>query len=576
MVLRDYQERGAKKVMREFSEVNSTAVVWPTGCGKTTLFCEIIRRFQPNRAIVVAERRELIWQARERIESVGISCAIEMGELDASVELFAPVIICTVQTLIASDGNGGRRMGKFDPMQFGLLVVDEMHHSTAQSYRDVINYFSQNPDLRILGVTATPDRTDEEALGQIFKTVADDYEILDAIKDGWLVGVEQVLKTVKGLDFTEMRTQAGDLNQSDLSKELERESNVHGMVQPLLETMFNLPDHALDATPTPQWGDYIATLGSKPMRTLVFACSVAQSEMMANIFNRVRPGLAAWISGTTPDDVRIERLQKFKTGDCPVMVNCQVLIEGYDNPELQLVGMARPTKSRARYAQMIGRALRTLPGIVDGIETADGRRTAIEASDKKFCRVVDFAGNAGRHKLVTSLDILGGKVSENAIARAVKMAEKLGRPVKAVELLEEAEEDLKREAEEARQREEARKSRMLAKVKYSSRIVNPFDVLDLTPARSRGWDEGKRLSEGHRRILVQQGIDPDSMSYCQGRQIVMEIFRRWKSQLCSFGQAKILKQRNLATDVSKQEASRMITEIAAKEGWKSRPARVSA
>jgi superfamily II DNA or RNA helicase len=203
VILRNYQRAASDATFAEWKDNPSTAVVLPTGCGKTILFADVIRRCSPKRAMVIAHREELIWQAKDKIQrTTGLACEIEMGNFKAQADLFgkASVIISTVQTQ-TSGGDGGGRMGKFDPMQFGVLIIDECHHATSKSYRKIIDYYRTNPDLRILGVTATPDRADEEALGQVFQSVAYDYEILDAINDGWLVPIEQQMVNIEGLDF---------------------------------------------------------------------------------------------------------------------------------------------------------------------------------------------------------------------------------------------------------------------------------------------------------------------------------------------------------------------------------------
>ena len=191
--LREYQRRISDNVLDEFDRVDSTLVVGATGVGKTVIFADIIQRMQPARAMVLANREELIFQARERImDFTGLDCDIEMGELVAKRQsLFAsPVVISTVQTQCSIAGDH-RRMGRFDPKEFGLLILDEAHMAVADTWKDCINYYRQNPKLKVLGVTATPDRHDREALSQIFQSVADTYEILDAIEDGWLVPVMQ-------------------------------------------------------------------------------------------------------------------------------------------------------------------------------------------------------------------------------------------------------------------------------------------------------------------------------------------------------------------------------------------------
>lgn len=549
MNLRDYQVAGRKSVFREWKDVDSTLVVFPTGLGKTILIADIIRCAFPSRALVIAHREELIFQARDKISRVTkLRCDIEMGEYSADENSLlgrAPVVVSTIQTL-TSGGDGGGRMGKFDPAKFGVLIVDEAHHAAAPSYKRVLNYFQSNPKLKILGVTATPDRADEQALGQVFQTVAADYEILDAINDGWLVPIQQQMVNVQGLDFSSIRTTAGDLNGADLAAVMEAERNCHEIA-----------------------GASIDIIGSK--RALVFTSSVKHAEMTAEIFNRHQPGMAAWVCGKTDKDERRKILKDYADGNLQVVANCGVLTEGFDDPGVEVIIMGRPTKSRALYSQMVGRSTRPLPGIVDGPETPEDRREAIAASAKPSALIVDFVGNSGKHKLMTSADILGGNVSDEVVERAIIRARKAGRPVDMKDLLNEEEKLLK---EEKRLAEEARKAKLVARAKYKVQEVDPFDVLQLHPVRPRGWDGGKVLTEKQRGILQNQGINPDSVPYSQARQLVGEIISRWDKNLCSFKQAKILKRFGYGTDVSFQEASRIIDALA-KNGWR-KPVEVAA
>src|SRR6185369_10554713 len=170
-----------------------------------------------------------------------------------------------------------------------------------------------------------------------------------------------------------------------------------------------------------------------------FTASVVQAEACCNILNRAVPGMAEWVCGATEKKKRAEILERFAHGRTAVVCNCGVLTEGFDDPGVEVVIMGRPTKSRSLYSQMVGRSTRPLPGVVDGPETAEERRAAIAASAKPSCLVVDFVGNAGRHKLVTSADILGGKVSEAALELAMERALKAGGPVNMTEALNEAE-----------------------------------------------------------------------------------------------------------------------------------------
>lgn len=571
ITLRDYQVDAADGVLREWEDNRSTLLVLPTGMGKTVVFAEIIRRRQPGRALVIAHREELIWQARERIHATtGLECEVEMGELRTSATLFerAPVIIATVQTLNAGKGDGLKRMGKFKPQDFNTLIIDESHHCTADSYRNVINYFSQNPNLKVLGVTATPDRTDEEALGQIFDTVAFDYEILDAIHNGWLVNIQQMLVPVSGLDFSHVQTTAGDLNQGDLAMVMESESNIQGVVHPTLEAIYGLPYLALAQVPVPQWGNYLSSLAeAKPKRTLVFTVSVKQAESLCNIFNRVVPGMAAWVCGETPKEKRRELLKRYNNGEFPVMVNCNCLSEGFDSPAVELVVQAKPTKSRSLYSQQVGRGTRPLPGTVDGIDDADTRKEAIAASAKPVLTVLDFVGNSGRHKLVSTLDILGGKTRDEILEKAKRRLEKLGKAVPVAEVIDQVEAEEREEAEERRRAEEARKAKLVAKVNYTQKFVDPFSAFGLQPVQLRGWDAGKVLSEKQRSILARQGFDPN-MPAPQGKQVLNELFHRWNENLCTAKQSALLKRFGYETkDLKMKDASRLLDQLAS-NGWR--------
>ncbi len=544
MKLRPYQSAASDAIFKEWQENDSTLVVMPTGGGKTILFADVIRRVFPRRALVIAHREELIFQARDKIQRVtGLSADVEMGEYRSDGGLFgaARVVVSTIQTQ-CSGGDGGGRMSKFDPSQFGLLIIDEAHHATSPSYRRVIDYYRTNPALKVLGVTATPDRADEEALGQVFQSVAFDYEVLDAIHDGWLVPIEQQMVHVEGLDYSDVRTTAGDLNGGDLAAVMEAERNLQPMASASVEIV-----------------------GAR--RALVFTASVKAAELTAEIFNRHRPNMAAWVCGKTDREERRCVLADFAAGKVQVVCNCGVLTEGFDDPGVEVVIMGRPTKSRSLYSQMVGRSTRPLPGVVDGPETAEARKAAIAASAKPSCLVVDFVGNAGRHKLITSADILGGKVSEEALERAVKRVSTAGGPVNMTEALDKAEAELR---EQKRLAEAARRANLVAKARFTTQSVDPFDVLSLEPVKARGWDAGRQLTEKQRSLLARQGINPDRVSYVEGRQLISEIFRRWDGKLCSFKQAKVLRKYGYDAEVSFTEASAIIDGLA-RNGWRCVP-----
>lgn len=544
--LRHYQKQAVDGIEAAWQQYDSTLLVMATGTGKTEVFAEIIRRAPDKRAMVLAHRNELIWQAVRRIEGLGLDCSVEMADLQADTNYWnqTPVVVSTIQTQCAGN-NGNGRMAHFKPEDFGLVIVDEAHHATSSTWKKTLNYYRQNPELKILGVTATPDRADEEALGQVFQSVAFDYEILDAIKDGYLVPIDQQMVFIENLDFSAIRTTAGDLNNADLAAVMEAEKNLHGIVSSSVDII-------------------------KERSAVVFAVSVKQAEMMAEIFNRHRPGMAGWVCGKTPKDERRALLKSFDDGDTQVVVNVGVLTEGWDSPGCEVIIQARPTKSRCLYSQMVGRATRPLPGLVDGLDTPEERRDAIANSVKPSMLVVDFVGNAGKHKLMTTADILGGKVSDEAVERATKKARE-GKAVRMADALEEAEREIASEVEERKRREAARKARIIGRASFSSKFIDPFAAFQLEPVRARGWDTGKSLSEKQRAMLLRHGVNPEEMPVAQARQVLNEMFRRFNNHLATIKQCKLLNQHGYDTrNMTMAEASKLI-DVLAKNNWR-RPA----
>lgn len=540
MQLRDYQQRCHDSILEQWRRCQSTLAVLATGLGKTVIFAHIIKSLQPKRALVLAHRSELIWQAVDKIrKATGLECEVEMADYSARTNLFhrTPVVVATVQTM-----NSRARMTRFRPQDFGVLIVDEVHHATSASYRKIIDYFSTNPELKILGVTATPDRADEESLGQIFKSTAFEYDILNGVQNGWLVDVTQQFFAVKSLDFSHVRTTAGDLNGKDLNAIMEQEENIQGIIQPSLEVIHGLPPRSLSEHPVEEWGQILGNRGSR--RTIVFTASVLQAEASCNILNRAKPGIAEWVCGTTPRDKREMILARFASGETPVVCNCGVLTEGFDNPAVEIIVMARPTKSRALYAQMVGRSTRPLPGIVDNLPTVKERLQGISASQKPYCRIIDFVGNSGRHKLITAYDILGGKVSEALRERAIAKCKENGQ-AKFVckhltnEQVAEEKERIER-ANRLRAMAEDRKRRLIAKVNFHHHNVDPFGK-ERGPVQDRfnSWRAKRPPSEKMIKLLRRKGhANPEQYDFRQAMAIIDKIAEKegWKKERTTNGQ----------------------------------------
>ena len=547
MKLRDYQIEAEAGIFREFGEHASTLTVLPTGLGKTVLFADVIRRMHERgaRAMVLAHREELITQAADKIRRVtGLEAQIEMGDYHVSGMFgeMPPVVVSTVQTHCAG-GDGAGRMSKFDPQDFGLLVIDEAHHATAGTYRRCIDWYRQNADCKVLGVTATPDRADEAALGQVFESVAYEYGVLDAINNGWLVPIEQQMVTVGTLDFSGVKTTAGDLNQGDLAEVMEDERNLQGVAAPTVEIC-----------------------GER--RAIVFAASVEQAERLCEIINRYRPDKARWICGKTDKEDRRKILADFKAGRVQFVVNVGVLTEGFDDAGVEVVVMARPTKSRALYAQMAGRGTRPaedIAGKLGDIPTAAERCALIRESRKPSCLIVDFVGNAGRHKLCTSADILGGNIDDEVVSEVSRRVRENGKPVDVTEELAK----VKAEIEERKRREAATRAGLQARAQFLVTKIDPFDQWDLTPAQERGWDRGKRFTPKQSQVLLERiGVDPEKIPYGQGKQLLDEYFRRMHDGLASLKQAAFLKKRGFSMPIRHDMAGRMISRMAERQGWR--------
>lgn len=493
MKARPYQIEAINSVISEFEKSPSTLMMMPVGTGKTVCFAHIANHFRKNgRCLILAHREELIFQAAQKIEAVtGIRPDIEMGDMYAR-EFFhtkCEIVVSTVQTQ-----NAGRvaRMERFAAKDFSLVIVDECHRAAADSYRRVLRYFSSNPDLRILGVTATADRADKKALGQIFKTCAYQYDIDQAIYDGWLTPIHQKFSVHSGLDYSGVKTTAGDLNGKDLAIVLEDERNLHPMIIPVVET-----------------------IGNK--KSLFFAVSVEQAKRTAEIFNRYRTGMAKCVFGETDREDRRRIFDQHRQGLFQVLVNVGVCGEGYDDPGIEAVIMGRPTKSRLLYTQAIGRGTRPLPGVVDAHDTAEARRAAIAASAKPYALVYDFVGNSGRHKLISTADVLGGRVCDEIVERAKRIVTESGRDMDMSKAIERAQAQKREEEERQRRADAAAREHVRARLNYKFQDVDPFRWGRSLPANAETqkipyWMRFHRATDGQIKKLREFGIDATSMT----------------------------------------------------------------
>jgi len=353
--LRAYQQDALGAVLGAHDRgVRSALLVMPTGSGKTVVFAHaILNLLRPGeRALVLAHRDELITQAVGKLRDV-LGDALPIGVVKAgSDETDTPIVVASVQTL--SRPARLERLGD----DFAVVIVDEAHHAAAETYRRVLNSLDAP---FVLGVTATADRGDGVGLGAIFAEIVYELPMLELIGDGYLVDLRAKQIAVNA-DFRSLHTRAGDIVDSEAA----------GMLL------------AADAPAT------IARAYRQfvPERKgIVFTPTVVVAHAMAGAL-RGEGIAAAALDGTTPLPERRDILADLKTGAVQVVVNCGVLTEGFDEPSIDCITIAKPTKSRGHYMQMIGRGTRPYPGKTD-------------------CVILDTVGCATRLDLMTAASLFG-------------------------------------------------------------------------------------------------------------------------------------------------------------------------
>lgn len=383
------------------------------------------------------------------------------------------------------------------------ILVHNCHHTTAASYRKVIDFFD---GAKLLGVTATPDRGDKVALGKVFESTAYVFDIEDGIDHGYLVPVRGHHVTMTEIDLDVVKKTAGDLAANQLDEAMLKAAG--GVAQ---KTMELYPER----------------------QAIVFMPGIKSAELACARFNEMRPGCAMFIHANTEDDERAQMVRDFQRGVYQYFVNVGIATEGFDAPNVSLVVIARPTLSRALYAQMAGRGTRVEPGCIDyteGREMAAARRKLIAASRKPDCVILDFAGNSTKHSLVSTVDILGGKYTDDEVKRAKKKIEK--------EPGTNPREALERSREELR----AIASNMRVKVKAESKAFNPFAVLhmDETAGQKHTQKFGyKAMDPGLRNALLNYGLKEaqlKEMSRYDALRFIAAQRARAKANLCTFKQ----------------------------------------
>ena len=356
LTLRPYQEEALTAISRAHARgVSRPLIALPTGTGKTVIFSHLVKQ-RTGRCLILVHRDELIRQAYDKLQEIlpSVPVGVVKAEEDAHT---APIVIASVQTL--------GRVKRLDRItwDFATVIVDEAHHVVAATYRRILERagsFKKGGPLT-LGVTATPMRGDRVGLSHVFQKIVYRKTLLEMIMAGYLADLRAIQIELHA-DFRQLRIRAGDYVDADVANLL---LQVHA------------PDHILAAYQEHAPG----------RKTLLFTPTVHLAELMAGLFNGAGIPTES-VSAETALEERRALLQRFRTGETLVVTNCGVLTEGYDEPSVDCVIVARPTQSTPLFTQMVGRGTRLYPGKAD-------------------CLVIDVVGATTHHHLASVASLTG-------------------------------------------------------------------------------------------------------------------------------------------------------------------------
>lgn len=513
MELRPYQEEARQAIFGQWDGgVNRTLLVLPTGCGKTIVFAKVTEDCVRNgkRVLILAHRGELLEQAADKIhKSTGLGCAVEKAESSCAGSWFR-VVVGSVQTLTRA-----KRLAQFSADYFDTIIVDEAHHCLSDSYQKVLGHF---PDAKVLGVTATPDRGDMRNMGEFFESLAYEYTLPKAIKEGYLSPIKALTLPLK-LDLSGVGISAGDFKVGDLGTALD-------------PYLYQIADEMLKYC--------------MDRKTVVFLPLVKTSQKFRNILHQ-RGFRAAEVNGDSRD--RAEVLEAFDRGDYNVLCNSMLLTEGWDCPSVDCIVVLRPTKVRSLYSQMVGRGTRLYPG-------------------KDHLLLLDFLWHTERHELCHPASLI---CQDDDVARQMtENIEKAGGPVD----IEEAEKQASEEV--VAQREEALAKQLNEMKRRKKKLVDPLqfemsiqaeDLSGYVPAF--GWEMAPPSDE-QKNTLEKLGIMPDEIgSAGKAAKLLDRLDKRKMEGLTTPKQIRFLEGRGFQhVGMWQFDAARNLIDRIAANGWR--------
>lgn len=330
ITLRPYQQEALDAVQRDIARGHRRLLLQlATGAGKTILFASAIRLWQQPTLILV-HRQELLDQAVDKLKMVwpDVSVGIVKGSRSEWDHL---VIASTVQTLQHRD----------IPTRFTRVIIDEAHHAVSQQWQNVLErlgFMRPDADQLVLGVTATTQRLDGIGLHALFDRLSYRVTLADLVHQGYLVNLRG-LRVKTGVQLDGIKVHHGDYDDAQLSLAVDTDDRNNLIAQAYRKYALGRP-------------------------TIGFSVNIAHAQHLADTFNRA--GIVSdWVAGSLSMRERQKRLHNFHTKKTQVLWNSQVLTEGYDEPHISCVILARPTQSPTLYAQMVGRGTRLAPQKTD-------------------------------------------------------------------------------------------------------------------------------------------------------------------------------------------------------------------
>ena len=514
--LRPYQQQARDRIHAEWDAGHTrTLLVLPTGTGKTIVFASVAadQVRAGDRVLILAHRGELLEQAADKLQrSTGLVSAVEKAE-STCLDSWFRVVVGSVQTLQRT-----ARLERFPQDYFGTIIIDEAHHAITDGYRRILDYFS---GAKVLGVTATPDRGDMRNLGEVFDSLAFEYKLTDAIKEGYLCKI--MAQTIPlQLDITSVTMSGGDYAVGDLGTALD----------PYLEQI-------------------AAEMARrcKSRKTVVFLPLIKTSQKFRDLLN-AHGFRAAEVNGQSDD--RRQVLADFDAGKYNVLCNSMLLTEGWDCPSVDCVVVLRPTKVRSLYSQMVGRGTRLSPGKTDLL-------------------LLDFLWMTDKHELCRPADLV---CEDRAVAR--QMTETLaesGCPEDIEQAAAQASEDVVAQREEALAKQLAEQRRKKAKLVDPLQYEMSIQAEDLSGyVPTFGWEAGPP-SEQQTAALEKLGILPDAVESAGKAALLLDRLNKRRDEgLTTPKQIRWLEKygfQHVGT-WSFEAARHMIDRIAA-QGWRGVP-----